>query len=174
MCEPCWWCSIPFTLVFASPQRLTGWPTKRALVSTMTILFILRVLSLLRTWRWPKTKARREKVPTMHSANTSPSKSSPDSPAPSITVLHERQDYCELAQRLHPLLPAACNRLESEDVLIIDKSPFSSGSFSEVWQGSLQGLLVAVKSLRLYASPEFDPAEVGIVSAYPSARLKQC
>ena len=171
MCEPCWWCSILFTLVFASPQRLTGWPTKRAPVSTMTIFFILRVLSLLHTWR---AKTRREKVPTMHSADASPSKSSPDSPGFFITVLHERQDYCELAQRLRPLLPAACNRLESEDVLIIDTSPFSSGSFSEVWQGSLQGLVVAVKSLRLYASPEFDPAEVGIVSAYPSARSKQC
>jgi len=149
----------PFTSVF---NRLA---TKRALVSRMSALFILRVLSLLPTRR---TRVRREKVvPTMHSADPSPSKSSSDSLVPSTTVVRERQDYYEIAQPLRPLLPAACNRLEPDDVLIIDTSPFSSGSFSDVWQGSLQGQLVAVKSLRLYSSPEFDPAEVGIVSACP-------
>ena len=49
------------------------------------------------------------------------------------------------------------------DVRIIGRTPFS-----EVRQGSLPGLRVAVKSLRLYSSPEFNPAEVGIVSFHRS------
>ena len=93
-----------------------------------------------------------------------PSRSPPDSTLPSTLIEHERKNYHELAQPLHRLLPQACNRLESSDVRITDRTPFSLGGFSEVWHGSLQGLRVAVKSLRLYSSPEFDPAEVGIVS----------
>jgi len=160
ICEMYWQWSTP-----------SLWSIKRTLTSRMFALFILRVLSRLRTKR-TKAKARREKVPPMYSVDAS-SKSPPDSPLSSATVLRERRDYCELAQRLRPLLPLACNRLGSDDVLIIDTRPFSSGCFSEVWQGTLQGLLVVVKSLRFYASPEFDPAEVGVVSARTSAQLKQ-
>jgi len=126
-------------------------------------LFILQVLSLLSAWG-VKIKALREKASSMYSADASPAVSPPDSLLPSATILHERQDYHELARRLLPLLPAACNRLESNGVLIIDACPFSSGSFSDVWQASSQGLPVVVKSFRCYSSSEFDPAEVGIVS----------
>lgn len=142
-------------------------PTKRAPISRMSILSLLRVLSLLHTWR-TKIKARRKKVSPMYSADASPS----DSPLPSTTIPYKRLDYCELARQLLPLLPATCNRLESDDVLIADTSPFSSGSFSEIWQASLGGLPVAVKSLRCYCSPEFDPTEVGVVGCLPMSAIE--
>ena len=131
--------------------------------------FIIRVLSRLRRKR-AKAKARQEKASPV---DTSSSKPPSDSSLPSTTVLRGRQGYYELARRLRPLLPPACNYLEPDDISILDKGPFSSGSFSEVWRGSLQGLPIAMKSLRLYSSPEFNPAEVGIVSGRPSALLKQ-
>ena len=148
------------------------WSVKHTLTSGMFAFFILRVLSRMRTRR-TEAKARREKTPPMYSVDTSSSKSPSDSPSPSATILRERRDCCELAERLLPLLPLACNRLGSDDVLVIDTRQFSSGCFSEVWQGTLQGFLVVVKSLRLYASPEFDPAEVGVVSVRTPAWLKQ-
>ena len=49
-------------------------------------------------------------------------------------------------------------------VEIVDTAPFASGGSSEVWRGTFQGRPVAVKSLRCYSSPEFVPAEIGIVS----------
>ena len=163
MREPCWRRSSPLLMCR---------PIKHTLASRMPTPFIHRILLRLRPRR-TKAKARQEKVPPLYSVDASSFESPPDSPLPSTTILHGRQDYCELAQRLHPLLPSACNLLGPSDVLIIDTSPFSSGCFSEAWRGSLQGLLVVVKSLRFYSSPEFDPAEVGIVSARPPAWLKQ-
>ena len=145
--------------------------TERGFASRMFAFFILQVLSLLSAWR-AKIRARREKVSPMYSAETSPSKSRPDSLLPSATIPHEGQDYYELAQQLLPLLPAACIRLESNAVLIIDAGPFSSGPFSEVWRASSQGLPVVVKSLWCYSSPEFDPAEIGIVSCLPMSAIE--
>ena len=57
------------------------------------------------------------------------------------------------------------------DVQILETSAFASGGFAELWRGSFQGQLVAIKSLRRYSSQEFDSAEVGIVSSYQPVRL---
>lgn len=97
-----------------------------------------------------------------------PSSTSPSGSTLAVTVIqHGRKCYYNLAQRLRQLLPSSCKWLESDDVQITATTAFSSGAFSEIWKGSLQGSPVAVKSLRCYSSPEFDPAEVGIVSISP-------
>jgi hypothetical protein len=76
----------------------------------------------------------------------------------------DRADHHELARRLRPVLPPACNWLGSGDIWITDTLPPSPGRFPEVWRGSLEGLLVSTKSFRFYSSPEFDCAEVGKVA----------
>ena len=159
--RPCWWRST-------SSPLLMCWITKRAFAPKMSLLFIFQYLSRRRT---RKAKARGRK---MSSTDTSSSGSPPDSAPTSTATQHERKDYHELAQRLHPLLPETCNRLVSDDVRIADTTPCSSGGFSEVWLGSLQGRPIVVKSLRLYSSLEFDPAEVGIVSPHSSSWLGLC
>ena len=107
-------------------------------------------------------------MPTGHSTGASSFRSSPSS-----TLEHnEVQSYCDLAQRLRLLTPDL-NQLGLDDIQIIDTTAFASGSSSEVWQGSFQGSVVAVKSLRCYSNPEFDPAEVGIVSLTWPVRLRQ-
>ena len=151
VCDSCW-CSTLFII---------GGPTKRALASRMLVLFFLRVLSLPRTRR-ARAKTRGEKVPPMCSTDASPSESPPDSLLPSTTIPHEHQDYYELVRRLFSLLPAACDRLESDAVLVIDAGPFSSVSFSDVWRGSSQGLPVAVKSLWCYSPRNLIPLRSGL------------
>jgi len=144
--------------------RLMGWSTKRAFSSKMFafVIFLPRAFALL-------MRHRDRKMPPMYSTGAPSSGSTPDSAPPHTDIPHKREDYYELAQRLHPLLPHTCNQLVSGDVQIIDTAPYALGGFSEVWGGSLQGRPVVVKSLRLFSCPEFDPAEVGIVSPHPSS-----
>lgn len=106
-------------------------------------------------------------MPVTHLSDASPYGSSSGSTLPT-KVTQSRHD---LAQQLRPLLPPTCNWLSSSDVCIIDTTPFSSGGFAEVWKGSVQGLIVAIKSLRCYSSTEIDPAEVRIVSPHLPAHL---
>ncbi|KAF9793040.1 kinase-like domain-containing protein [Thelephora terrestris] len=80
---------------------------------------------------------------------------------PEVTQ-HNAQSYHELAQRLQRLSPPESNWYGPGSVQIVDAAPFASGGFSDVWKGTFQNRTVAVKSLRCYSSPEFDPAEVGI------------
>ena len=80
--------------------------------------------------------------------------------------------FYKLAQRLRQLLPSFLNWLGSGDVQILETSAFASGGFAELWRGSFQGQLVAIKSLRRYSSQDFDSAEVGIVSSYQPVRLE--
>ena len=121
--------------------------------------------------RVTKSKVPGEEVPITRSADASSLPSPTDSTQPLEPTQHGSQSYYDLAQRLRQLLPPTLNWLGSDDVQIIDTIAFSSGSFSEVWNGSLQDLRVAVKSLRCYSSAEFEPAELGLVSLYKSARL---
>ena len=103
-----------------------------------------------------------------HSAGASSFQSPPGSTLLSEAIRHEPQNYYDLAQRYRQLLSLKCIWLGPDDVQITGTTAFSSGGFSEVWRGSLQGRDVVVKSFRCYSSPEFDPAEIGIVSPHRS------
>ncbi|KAF9793044.1 kinase-like domain-containing protein [Thelephora terrestris] len=102
-------------------------------------------------------------MPVTQLATSSQHSSTTGSIFPSEAIWNDSKSYYELAQRLQKVLPPGLNRLGSGDIQIVDTQPFASGGFSEVWKGTLQGRPVAVKSLRCYSSPEFDPAKVGIV-----------
>lgn len=144
---------------------------KRKLSPKKFVLAIVRFFSRSRA----TAKSQGEKTTSTYPPESSSSESPPDSPPPSTVTDHGRQVYCQLAQQVDPVLPQVCNRIEPEDVQITDSAPFSSGGSSDIWRGSLGDLCVVVKSLRLYSSPEFDPAEAGIVSHRPPVRLKwQC
>jgi hypothetical protein len=88
---------------------------------------------------------------------------------PEVTQ-HNAQSYYELAQRLQRLAPPDSIWHGPGSVQIVDTAPFASGGSSDVWKGTFQNRPVAVKSLRCYSSPDFDPAEVGIVSLSRSLR----
>ena len=120
-------------------------------------------LFLQRSARRPEASGAKG-MPVTQLATSSQHSSTTGSIFPSEAIWNDSQSYYELAQRLQKVLPPGLNRLGSGDIQIVDTQPFASGGFSEVWKGTLQGRPVAVKSLRCYSSPEFDPAKVGIVS----------
>ena len=82
-----------------------------------------------------------------------------------------QQRHFDLAQRLRPALSPICNWLEDDDVQIIAGRPISAGGFTDLWRGSLDSRLVAIKSYRCYLS--FDLPQVFLVCA-PSAALCSC
>ena len=122
-----------------------------------------------------RTKGSKVEVPVPQWAtNRDPSSaSSPTaSTLPTEATQNEPQCFHSPAQRLQQHFPPSLNWLGSGDVQILDTTAVSSGSFSEVWRGLLQGQLVAVKSFRCYSSPEFNSAEVEVVSCPQPARLE--
>ena len=129
------------------------------LIAKVNTFFLCR---LLRRPRTKKAKAQGEEGPPGHSTGA-PTFVPPPGPTPFTKGIENR---CEPAQRLRPLLPRTCGWPPSDDIQVIDATPFSSGSFAEVWKGSVQGQIVAIKSLRCYSSPGFDPSGVGIVSFF--------
>ena len=128
--------------------------------------FFHRILYLVYRPRARRSNVQGE-VPVTHISDAS-TFGPPSSSTLPTKITESRHD---LARQLQRLLPPTCNWLSSSDVRIIDTTPFSSGGFAEVWKGSVQGLTVAVKSLRCYSSTEIDPAEVGIVSPHLPAHL---
>ena len=85
--------------------------------------------------------------------------------------LSEPRRYHDLAKGIRQSLPQTVTWLSSADLQIIDGANLSAGGNSDVFGGLYQGRSVAVKSPRRYSSPEFDPAEGGIVRLRLSARL---
>ena len=140
---------------------------RATLAAQMNTFFLAYILHLLRPRTWT-ARAPRE-VPTTRSADD------PTFFSPPGAVSHTQiiRCYHDLAQRLRQLLPPTCTWLGSSDVQITDATAFSSGGFAEVWRGSIQGLPVVVKSFRCYSSPEFDSADIGIVSPRRSTQLGQ-
>ena len=135
----------------------------------------MNLLSLLQSFqhylfhvRNPKTQSQGQgkEVITTHSTILSSNKPPQGSTIPSDIIWHGHNTYYNLAQRLQQSLPPTCKWLGPGDIQIIGMTPISSGGYSEVWQGSLQGLLIAVKSFRCYSCPELDPKEVGVVSTH--------
>jgi len=121
--------------------------------------------------RATKSKVPGEEVPITTRPADTPFLSPSGSTLPLKPAQYGSQCYYDLARRLRQLLPPTLNWLSSDDVRIIDATPFSSGTSSEVWNGLLQDKPVAVKSHRCYSSTESEPAEVGLVSLHQSARL---
>ncbi|KAF9654070.1 kinase-like protein [Thelephora ganbajun] len=138
------------------------WSIRATFATGMAILSLCQFFRSLYRPRNRRAGPRREKIPTTYSSDATPFRSPPDSTRPSKPNQHESQSYYDLAQRLRRLLPLTFVWLGLGDIQFIATTPFSSGGFSEVWQGSLQGSLVAVKSLRCYSSLEFNPAEIGL------------
>ena len=133
--------------------------TLAAKVNVFVLFHFFHLLHRPRTWR-TRAQAQGEEVPITDFADAPVFASPPELIPPTQVV----QDYYDLAQRLRQLLSPICSWLESEDVQIVDTTAFSSGGSADTWRGLVRGLPVAIKSLRCYSSPEFDPAEVGIVS----------
>lgn len=59
------------------------------------------------------------------------------------------------------LLPPDCDRLRSGDIEIFDTLPDRAGAFTNVWDGSLDGDRVVIKSYRLCYTT--DPTQAHIV-----------
>ena len=53
---------------------------------------------------------------------------------------------------LEPFLPEGCELLGRRDLTITGSHPISAGGAANVWMGERNGTVVAVKSLRYYAS----------------------
>jgi hypothetical protein len=71
------------------------------------------------------------------------------------------QYHLNLAQKAYPSL-SICNWLEEGDVhMAVGGFPFSAGGFADLWRGSLDNRLVAVKSYRRYLS--VDPSRIFLV-----------
>ena len=139
-------------------------PTMTTFAAKVTTFFLCH---LLRRPHTKKSKAQEEEVPVTRSTGAPAFASPPGLTSPAKVT----ESRCELAQRLRPLLPQTCNWPPSDNIQVVDTIPFSSGSFAEVWKGSVQGQIVAIKSFRCYSSPGSDPPEVGIVSFHRCARL---
>lgn len=54
-------------------------------------------------------------------------------------------------------LPPDCHRLNPGDIVILDNHPARAGAFADVWDGSLDGARVVIKSYRLASttSPKY-------------------
>ena len=72
-----------------------------------------------------------------------------------------QQPHFNLAQQLRPALAQITSWLEDDDVQIIGGLPISAGGFTDLWKGSVDSRLVAIKSYRRYLS--FDLALVFLV-----------
>ena len=58
----------------------------------------------------------------------------------------------EAVHQDEPLLPPNCDRLRSDDIVISGTHPDRTGAFADVWDGSLSGDRVMIKSYRLYSA----------------------
>lgn len=56
--------------------------------------------------------------------------------------------------QVQPPLPPECRRLSSKDIVIYGDHPARSGIFTDVWDGSLDGAPVVIKSYRLYSTAD--------------------
>lgn len=162
------------------PLRLKPYKMARSIKSTITTAMSLSILFqfICLLYRLRARKAKTQDPGRTTTTLDSPSVSS-DGPPPDLVpplnpsngIQHDCQVYYDLVQRLRQISPPSCTWLDPDDVQIIGTAAISSGGFSDVYRGSLMGFAVAVKTIRCYSSPDFDPAELGIVSLRRSARL---
>lgn len=142
--------------------------TKSTFTAKVNGFFLYCFLNLIYRPRTRRSNVQ-EETPITHFSDASSSGPPPDSTLPTNVT----QSCYDLAQQLRQSLPPTCNWLLPGDVQVIDTTPFSSGDFAEVRKGSVQGLIVAIKSPRCYWSPKIDPAEVGNVGPFLPARSRE-
>ena len=65
---------------------------------------------------------------------------------------------------VQPTLPPECCRLNPEDIVIYGDHPVRAGAFTDVWEGSLDGAPVVIKSYRIYSADDPTPALIVIFS----------
>ena len=65
---------------------------------------------------------------------------------------------------VRPTLPQDCYRLNPEDIVIYGDHPVRAGAFTDVWEGSLDGAPVVIKSYRIYSADDPTPALIVIFS----------
>lgn len=65
----------------------------------------------------------------------------------------------DAVQQDGPTLQPNCSRLRSEDIEIFHSRPIYVGAFADVWEGSLAGARVAIKSYRFYSMVDDGDAE---------------
>lgn len=84
------------------------------------------------------------------------------SPPPSPSVDQDREPrFVDDIQQNQPFLPPSCSRLHAEDIKILGDHPSSAGAFTDIWDGSLAGDRVVVKSYRIYST--VDPTQARMV-----------
>ena len=104
------------------------------------------------------------------SAATAPDESSIRTPIsrtaerPSSPTVDEDPEprLADVARWDEPPLPPDCSRLQSEDVKILGDCPARAGAFTDIWDGSLAGERVAIKSYRINSTT--DPTQARMVS----------
>jgi hypothetical protein len=150
------------------PTNMARKSPRKSFFLRMKIIFLNFLPHLLRP------RSRRLEVSEDGAPITKPPDiSRPLSPA-SSTLLQaqcESQGYHDPAQPPDKCSPSIIDWLRPRDIQLVGATPFSSGGSSDMWEGTSQGLLVAVKSIRCYSSPEFSPVDVGMVGSHQSARL---
>ena len=93
------------------------------------------------------------------------SQTAEDALPPPSTASQPNEDsepqLAEAVQRGQPLLPPNCSELQPEHIEILGNFPTRSGAFADVWDGSLAGTRVAIKSYRTYSAT--DPTQARMV-----------
>lgn len=84
----------------------------------------------------------------------------PSSPPPSVNENAEQRPVGGV-QWDQPPLPPNCSRLNLGDVEIPGDHPTRAGAFTDVWDGSLDGGRVVIKSYRIYSTG--DPTQARMV-----------
>ena len=64
---------------------------------------------------------------------------------------------------VQPTLPPDCHRLNPEDIVIYGDHPARAGAFADIWDGSLDGAPVVIKSYRIYSADDPTPALIVIL-----------
>jgi len=86
--------------------------------------------------------------------------SPPPPPNPSVNEDSEPR-LADAVEWHQPPLPPNCSRLRPGDIEILGNRPARAGSFADVWDGSLAGTRVVVKSYRVYST--VDPTHARMV-----------
>jgi len=92
------------------------------------------------------------------------------SPTPDLNDKSLVQRYGQLVQDLRSSLPSTCRG--PEDINLIGKHPIAAGGFADIYEATLDGRKVVLKSYRCYES--FDVARVVTVPCNHSPHPIHC
>jgi len=92
-------------------------------------------------------------------SQTAEPSSPPPGPSPSVDGNSGPQLVDDIQQD-QPPLPPSCSRLQLGDIEILDEHPSCAGAFANIWNGSLAGDRVVVKSYRIYSTVDSTHARM--------------